>query len=141
MEKLCFNVVVEHFKRGDTIIRQGDVGTSFYLMNEGECCVRKKSETTTDGGDKECGDIVGMLRMGDCFGERSLMSNEVRAATIQAVSKVTCLVIQKQVGKIKGLKIIINRTNNVENRYLKRCSLTLATCWRDTPVLQQNLVL
>ena len=91
METLCLHVAVEKYKTGENVITQGDIGTSFYLIHHGEVNIHKKSSSSNDT------TIVGSLRMGDFFGERALMHNDLRAATITAVKDVTCLVIQKQV--------------------------------------------
>ena len=62
------------FADGDVLIRQGDMGDQFYLLREGEVDVH----VTENGRDT----TVATLDPGKCFGERSLITGEVRNATI-----------------------------------------------------------
>ena len=62
------------FKDGDVLIRQGEMGDNFFLMRQGEVDVHVASSE----GDK----IVATLDAGRYFGERSLITGEVRNATI-----------------------------------------------------------
>jgi len=71
--------------KGDEIIKQGDAGDAFYIIEEGECQATKKSEQ---------GDAVDMaLKAGDYFGELALLSGEPRAATVKAVSDTVKLLV------------------------------------------------
>lgn len=62
------------YKKGDTIIREGDVGHEFYMIIDGEAKAMK-------GGSE-----VLKYKPGDYFGERSLMKGEPRAASIEVTS-------------------------------------------------------
>ena len=65
------------FKADDTIVKKGDKGDAFYIVNEGRLIVKNISV-----GCKNFGDVV--LEPGDYFGERSLATNEPRAADVIA---------------------------------------------------------
>jgi small-conductance mechanosensitive channel/CRP-like cAMP-binding protein len=65
------------YASGETVIRQGDEGDSFYVIADGEVEVR------VGAGEQE--QVVARLHTGDYFGEMSLMTGEVRTATV-----VTC---------------------------------------------------
>jgi putative ABC transport system ATP-binding protein len=62
------------FREGDVLIRQGETGDRFYLMREGEVDVR----VADPDGER----VVATLDMGRYFGERALITGEVRNATV-----------------------------------------------------------
>ena len=66
------SLVEEVFNKNDTIIKQGDDGDKFYIIKTGQAKVIKQNDN------KE----VGLLNTGDYFGERALIKNDKRAATI-----------------------------------------------------------
>eukprot|EP00448_Togula_jolla_P011288 CAMPEP_0170596858 /NCGR_PEP_ID=MMETSP0224-20130122/15366_1 /TAXON_ID=285029 /ORGANISM="Togula jolla, Strain CCCM 725" /LENGTH=799 /DNA_ID=CAMNT_0010921227 /DNA_START=71 /DNA_END=2470 /DNA_ORIENTATION=+ len=65
------------FKKGEVIIRQGDPGKEFFVIQQGECSVT----VSTDGGPPN---KVATLKAGDYFGENALLRDEPRSATITA---------------------------------------------------------
>ena len=70
----------EHFNYGEEIVRQGEPGNTFYIVESGECIVNKRFAE---------GDVphqVERYGTGDYFGELSLIRNEPRAATVVAAS-------------------------------------------------------
>lgn len=75
--------IVEWVKHapGDTIIREGDVGTAFYIVVSGEVKVTKR------------GRVLNMLSTGDCFGEMSYVGsrNLPRTASVAAAGTVTAV--------------------------------------------------
>ncbi|KAI8470474.1 MAG: kinase-like domain-containing protein [Monoraphidium minutum] len=81
--KLVDAFVEEVFEAGTVIIREGDPGDKFYIVKGGEAAV-------TQGG-KE----VNRLFKADFFGERALLSNEPRGATVAAVQETVCLTLDR----------------------------------------------
>ncbi len=78
--------VLEKFEYagGQTIIKMGASAEHFYLIQSGTCDVIQS------------GKKIRSLRDGDYFGERALILNTERSATIKATSKlVRCLVMDK----------------------------------------------
>eukprot|EP00928_Gymnodinium_smaydae_P069301 TRINITY_DN5273_c0_g1_i2.p1 TRINITY_DN5273_c0_g1~~TRINITY_DN5273_c0_g1_i2.p1 ORF type:complete len:810 (+),score=92.31 TRINITY_DN5273_c0_g1_i2:70-2499(+) len=69
-----------HFKRGETIIEQGEAGHLLFILIEGEAQVIKDGEPQ--------GRLVATEEEAIVFGERALLKNEPRAATIRVVSEV-----------------------------------------------------
>ena len=61
---------------GKVIIKQGDVGTEFFVIREGSVNIIKN------------GEHVAKLGTGDFFGERALITNEPRNATVVSASNV-----------------------------------------------------
>ncbi|KKA28752.1 hypothetical protein TD95_003282 [Thielaviopsis punctulata] len=93
----------EKFSAGETIIREGDVGNTFYIVESGEANALK--------GDK----IVKHYSKGDFFGELALLNDAPRAATIIAHTdtKVVSLgksAFQRLLGPVEG---IMRRTQYV----------------------------
>lgn len=70
------------------VIRQGDVGDRFYIIREGEGAVFM----TDDKGRRK----VNHLFKSDFFGEAALLSNEPRTATVEAITKLTCLTLNRE---------------------------------------------
>jgi len=72
---------------GVEIIKQGEKGDKFYIIQSGECEARK----TGDGAD-----MVMALKEGDYFGELALLNNEPRAASVTAKSEVKLLTLDRR---------------------------------------------
>jgi small-conductance mechanosensitive channel/CRP-like cAMP-binding protein len=80
---------VIHFGHGETIIRQGDNGDSMFIIVEGEAHVVAERSGQTK--------LVATVKSGDCFGEMSLLTGEMRSATITANSDCEVVEIGKTV--------------------------------------------
>ncbi len=90
LNKLCSVMRAQAFEDGTYIIRQGDEGSRFYIINEGEVrCTRNKGVS---------GDEEELLRLStqEFFGERALITNETRKANVIACGTVECLVLERQ---------------------------------------------
>jgi len=77
------------YQEGDVIIREGELGDEFFVVLHGECVV-----TVQTGPD----DIQEHRRYysGDLFGERALLQQTVRAATITATSQMDVLCLKRK---------------------------------------------
>jgi small-conductance mechanosensitive channel/CRP-like cAMP-binding protein len=85
------------FARGETIIRQGDAGSTLYVLAQGEVAVSLRRGSV----DQE----VATLRAGDFFGEMSLMTGEGRSATCTArTDTVAYLIDHATVRKVLNLR-------------------------------------
>jgi len=62
-------------RKGDVVIRQGEEGDYYYIVNRGRCKVSRKSPAGQEVTLAELGD-------GDAFGEEALLSNGKRNATV-----------------------------------------------------------
>jgi cGMP-dependent protein kinase len=87
--KLASYMRVQAFNDGTYIIREGEEGSRFYIINEGEvrCTIR------VDGAGVE--EELVRLYPQEFFGERALVTNEVRKANVIAVGQVECLVLDR----------------------------------------------
>ncbi len=65
-----------HFKPGDQVIKQDDVGDYFYIIKEGRCLVTRSTPANPKGVK------LATLTVGDSFGEEALISESKRNATI-----------------------------------------------------------
>merc|ERR1719233_1642980 len=72
------------YKKNDVIIKQGDIGERFFVIKSGEV----KCETFSGES--------GPRKPGEYFGERALLLNQERAATITAVTTTVCLELHKE---------------------------------------------
>lgn len=79
--KLCDAFKELRFKPGEYVIREGEDGSVFFIIQEGEAVATK---TLTPGQGPE---TVMNYSMGDYFGERALLKNEPRAANVLAKVK------------------------------------------------------
>lgn len=95
----------ETYEARDEVFRQGDPGHCFYIIERGEVSVRVN------------GAEVVKLSRGDFFGERALVNNEPRAATICATTEVSCLVLNRQT--------FVSMLGSIEEA---RCFAGLAEC-------------
>ncbi len=99
------------FSAGETIVRQGDTGADrFYIVEDGEC----KAEM--DGVD---GEVCDRMRRGAYFGERALLTDAPRAATVTAVADTRCLVMDRAafVRLMGPLTDILKRNMEVYDKY------------------------
>ncbi|HZT08457.1 MAG TPA: Crp/Fnr family transcriptional regulator [Chloroflexota bacterium] len=76
------------FRRGEVIFHKGDPGTSMYLIVEGQVKIVLPSDT----GDEA---LLGVLDVGDFFGELSLIDGQPRSATIVATEPTDTIVLHR----------------------------------------------
>lgn len=77
----------ETFKKGEVIVREGERGDIFYVIESGSVDVLKK-----DHGNRP----LTTLTTGQFFGERALLTEDVRQATCIATSEVQCLSLMRE---------------------------------------------
>ena len=110
--KLGDAVKEECFNAGDLIIRQGDTGDNFYMISEGTAKAMKRS---ADGTEAE----VKTYQSGHYFGERALLMNDLRAASIVATSASKCLTLNRATFKrlLGPLDVILMRNMEEYKKY------------------------
>ena len=74
---------------GETIVRQGEEGDSFYIIKAGECDIWVATASHVP-------EKVATLKAGQFFGEMSLLTGEKRSATVQAITDVEVVEIKKE---------------------------------------------
>ena len=86
LEKMTVSLERESFEEGEAIVRQGNKGDHFFIIAVGDVGVYKH-----DADKKET--KLAVLHVGDYFGEKALLSEDVRQASCIAESRVTCLTL------------------------------------------------
>jgi serine/threonine protein kinase len=69
----------KEYKKGKTIVTQGEPETAFYIIAKGGVEVIKNEM------------VVGMMKQGDCFGEIAFLTRQPRNATIRARTDVSLM--------------------------------------------------
>ena len=69
----------KEFKKGETIVTEGEPETAFYVIAKGGVEVVKNEM------------VVGLMRQGDCFGEIAFLTRQPRNATIRARTEVSLM--------------------------------------------------
>jgi CRP/FNR family cyclic AMP-dependent transcriptional regulator len=72
LERLADRFVERRFSAGETLVSEGDPGTSFFVLGEGNATVSVGGETKTT------------LGPGDYFGEMAVVDEGVRSASVTA---------------------------------------------------------
>jgi len=91
---------VETFVDGAAVCKQGEPGTKFYLIEEGEAIALKN------------GSQVMAYTVGDYFGELALIRNQSRAATVQAKGPARLLSIDSKAFKrLLNVNDLLERSN------------------------------
>ena len=75
------------FEPGALIIREGDLGEEAYMIVSGTC----RTQRARDGAQE----TLGTMTVGDVFGEMALLLAEPRAASVEAIDRVTVLVLDQ----------------------------------------------
>jgi len=88
VENIARTLARVRFQPGSIIIRQGEPGSHFHVVQSGLVKVYLHED------EKET--ILGFLGEGDCFGEMALVNREPTAASVEAVEETICLVQQQE---------------------------------------------
>ncbi len=86
LEQLLYSAAVHSFDPQEAIVEEGEPGTSFFLIEEGEVQVRTK-----DPSGKPM--VLAELGAGEFFGEVAVLTGKPRTATIVATTPVTVIEI------------------------------------------------
>lgn len=100
--KLSDVIGVEKYKKGDFIIKQGDEGKTFYILEDGTANATKVLQGKSEA------EVVMKYKPGDYFGELALLRNEPRQANVVADSDVSVMTLDRSVfnrvlGPLKGI--------------------------------------
>jgi NADH dehydrogenase len=79
-----------HYDTGDVIFRQGDAASNFYIIENGEVEVLRERPDVPPA-------VRAVLGPGAFFGERALLTNETRNATVRARTPVDVVVVGRSV--------------------------------------------
>lgn len=101
LERLGDSFSVMQYEDKTTIIKQGDEGDTFYIIEEGEVTIHKDGKL----------EPISTLGVGAYFGEQALLKKEVRGASVCAKGLVRCLVLSKG-----DFEIIFGKMSDLMNR-------------------------
>ena len=79
-----------------TIVKEGEIGQAMYIIKQGQAVVSQEMpDEMLQEGEPKRSKLCGILQGGEYFGERALLTEEPRSATVAAVSPVECLRIDR----------------------------------------------
>ena len=84
LDKLVDALQEESYEDGETVVEEGAMGDTFYIIKLGSAAVSTKQRSD-----------VATLSKGDFFGEMALLRAEPRAASISAQGALTCLTLNR----------------------------------------------
>jgi NADH dehydrogenase len=84
-------VAVAHFRPGDVIIRQGERGDCFYVLQKGRVEVVRSEGAADAAAEKKLGE----MGPGESFGEAALVNDAPRNATVRALTAVDVLTVSR----------------------------------------------
>lgn len=98
-KQLAKELVTQIFQKGQNLMTEGEEGDQFFIIVDGKVDVKSNS-----------GGHLAYLVAGDYAGEQALLKSMRRNATLTAVQKTTCLVMNKRTfEKIRGAVKFGNR--------------------------------
>eukprot|EP00927_Polykrikos_kofoidii_P072808 TRINITY_DN68902_c0_g1_i1.p1 TRINITY_DN68902_c0_g1~~TRINITY_DN68902_c0_g1_i1.p1 ORF type:complete len:416 (+),score=111.37 TRINITY_DN68902_c0_g1_i1:89-1336(+) len=102
---MCDALTAQTFRAGETVVRQGESGETFYILEDGQCVASKIYVKGTPPQE------VMSYGSGDYFGELALLSGEPRAATVTCKTDCKLLVLSRRTFKslLGNLEDILRR--------------------------------
>ncbi|XP_056447694.1 cGMP-dependent protein kinase 2 [Gadus chalcogrammus] len=91
LSKIVDCLEVEYYDKGEYVIREGEEGSTFYIIAQGKVKVTQSTQIHKEP------QVINLLQKGDYFGEKALISDDVRSANIIAEDNgLECLVIDRE---------------------------------------------
>lgn len=114
--KLCDVLQSQVFKDGEAVIKQGDIGDTFFFIEGGEA-IATKSE-----GDGQEAKQVYSYKENDYFGELALLKDAPRAANVIAKGELkVCSIDREAFRRLLGpLEELLKRNMDRYNKYLEQ---------------------
>ena len=121
LKTLAASCIKRHFKRGETLVKQGEPGRGLYAIVSGSVKIVKQIATEDEL-------EIAVLGRGDFFGEMSVLDNAPRSASVRAVEDTECLILTAWdfQAKLKGnpeialkvLPVVVERFRETNDRLL-----------------------
>jgi len=86
LKRLATATIVREYKKGETIVKEGDVAVAFYLIRAGRVDI-------IQGKGGKSARVLATLGPGDFFGEMALLDSYPRSASALAKEATECLVL------------------------------------------------
>uniref|UniRef100_A0A3Q3GHM6 cGMP-dependent protein kinase n=1 Tax=Kryptolebias marmoratus TaxID=37003 RepID=A0A3Q3GHM6_KRYMA len=142
---------VDYFEKGEYIIREGEEGNTFFIIAKGEVIVTQSTEGFAEPQE------IKTLGVGDYFGEKALISEDVRSANIICSENDTqCLVVDRDnfiqmVGTYEELQVYLKeyvkelsrsdeRRNSAESKELQKLKERVAALPAQQPFQEFEVV-
>ncbi|XP_061820257.1 cGMP-dependent protein kinase 2 isoform X5 [Nerophis lumbriciformis] len=91
LAKIVDCLEIDYFEKGEYIIREGEEGNTFFIIAKGEVIVTQSTEGFSEPQE------IKTLGVGDYFGEKALISEDLRSANIICNENDTrCLVVDRE---------------------------------------------
>ena len=116
-----------NYEAHSNIVIEGELSWGLYLILSGTVGIYKNNKLTGQSYD------VGQLRMGNFFGEMSLVDENPRSATVRAISDVYLFYLSKDT-----FSNFLNQSGNLRLRFYESCVRTLVGRLRE---LDDNYVI
>jgi CRP-like cAMP-binding protein len=117
MKRLGRAMAPKIVEAGHSLVRKGEEGEAFYIIQEGEMTV-----TDISVGSSKFEDIT--LKAGDYFGERALATHEPRAANVTATTRATVFSIDRTT-----FEKVLGKFSRVIMKSQDRRCLVSSPCW------------
>jgi len=128
LRRICDCLDEETYENGSCIIRQGAKGDLFFMIKSGSVRI-----TINEGkAEKE----VATKAVGDYFGERALIQEDVRSANVYAVGKTSCFTLDRNafnslVGKLGDAKVADKNVAEASDEPTRKVHDALKNCTFD----------
>lgn len=113
------------YEQGDYIIREGESGRNFYIIDEGSVSIQKESDK---------GEEISRLYIGDFFGELALITEAPRLASVKAVEPVAVYSISQE-----QFENLARQNPRIYGRILKNLYDRLKDSYIDLEVTNEQL--
>ena len=112
LHSMALATKIEKFRKGNAIVQQGEKGDAFYMIEDGTVDVYIETKGNSP---------VTTLKSGSFFGEKALMSSDVRTATCIASSDVKCMLLMREdfVLMLGDMKDLLDRTYTARDEALQ----------------------
>ncbi len=88
LNRLANATITRAYKKGDTIVKEGENAVAFYLITKGRVNVMR-------GGDGSSQTALASLGPGEFFGEMAILDSYARSASVVAAEDTECLVLSR----------------------------------------------
>ena len=88
LSRLGRAVVERKYKKGETIVKEGEQAVAFFMITKGRVSVSR-------GGKSKNGQSLAEFGSGQVFGEMALLDGMPRDATVKAIDDTECLVLSR----------------------------------------------
>lgn len=114
IEKIVKIAIGRKYKKGEILCHEGDIGNSMYIIKSGKVKILKTSE---EGKEK----ILTIFSEGDFLGEMSLVDEEARSATVEAMEDTETYIIYKKdfIEMLNGSFVIVMKLLSTLSRRIR----------------------